>query len=106
MATDLTVTFDNGGGVTLQCAEYAHMYADPGAAAEDYRALADGASPIRWDGNDVDARFMPTDEQLRNGGYKVLAPEDVRAIVDAGEIDSSWHNERAFFRALGCTTAE
>lgn len=90
---DIEIIFDNGGGITIQTDEFVHNYDDAADAARDVRGLIQGANPNDWDGNEPECRIIPTDDQIRNGGYKVMEPED----FDIGAYeDSSWSNVREF----------
>lgn len=56
-----------------------------------------GSDTSDWDGNEPDCRIEPTDDQIRNGGYRVLAPDD---FEDGDHSDSSWRNVRDFAAAF------
>ena len=79
MAID--VIMDNGGGITIQTDSYTHYYDDPAQAAEDYKQIIAGTDPVAdgWDGNNPDGRMEYDCEQVRNGGYRWLSPDDIAA---------------------------
>lgn len=98
--TDLSsveILFDNGGGVTLQTASYAHLYDEATDAARDYMVLVSGGNTADWEGND------PYAEITQYSGYQFYDHEGIQAIIKAGEHQSSVRSERDFFRALGVT---
>jgi len=103
MATtqQMQVIFDNGGGVTLQTAEFAHHYMDGKQTADDVRALLDGGTTRGWEGDEPEARLEVSQEEIRNGGYRVYGAEEIRQVLAAAEIDCSWANVGDFFGALG-----
>ncbi len=100
-----TVIFDNGGGVTVQLSNgthsWAHSYDDAEQAAGDVRdALTDG-SFYGFDGDESDAATVdPTDEEIRNGGFRVVIFSDLDDLhTHANEqFQSGWGNERRFAR--------
>lgn len=101
----LEVLFDNGGGVTIQCAAFAHYYShDIAHAATDARLLLDGTDPSDWDGNNPDDRIAGDD--LPPTGYFVFSGPEVAAQIASGAIESSWANVRAFFGELGCAVED
>lgn len=104
MTISATVIFDNGGGTTLQLSDgessYAHYYDDAAIAAGDLReAFSNGFGS--FDGNEPDAEeCAPTDDEIRNGGYKVARFDSVSEMDDFAnsEFESSWFNAREFAR--------
>lgn len=94
--TSLEVVFDDGGSVTIQCDGYAHIYDDAAQAADDARQILAGADPSGWDGNEPDARIAWTDEDVRNGGYRVYDAEGLRNP----KPDEDWQNVSDFFQAF------
>ena len=94
------VIFDNGGGITLQLNnEYAHYYQDYQDAAEDYCLYQSGVGLEDWDGNDKELlNFIPDQESVRNGGYKVYDQDDIKNLLKQDNV--SWHNKANFAIAL------
>jgi hypothetical protein len=92
------VIFDNGGGITLQLGDWAHWYNDADQAAEDYHNYITDGSTEGWDGHEDDAAELdPTNDDIRNGGYRILyCPED----IDLLDPDNSWGNIMDFCAAL------
>jgi hypothetical protein len=100
----LIIIADNGGGLTLQIVDpagrqYQHTYDNPAHCARDIRDfLADGTTED-WDGNEADDEegvsqwLEPSDEDVRNGGYRVLSLADL-------DPESGWRNIRELARAL------
>jgi len=94
----ITLIFDNGGGLTLQTAGYAHRYDDMAQAASDYNQIDRGQSPLDWDGNDADAAALaPTWDEVRNGGYSIYIDANVGDFAD---YDGGWANIINFADAL------
>jgi len=90
---------DNGGGYTLQLDDhdYAHAYDDAQQIASDIAAYLRTGNANGWDGHDDDAmRVDPTDAEIRNGGYRVIAIDRVTDTVAslAAELTSidGWDN--------------
>lgn len=80
-ATETRIILDNGGGITLQLNGWAHHYDYEGAAATDIREWIATKDTSLWDGHEDDALDCePTDEQIRNGGYR---------IIEIGEHDNT-----------------
>jgi hypothetical protein len=106
MVTKLEVILDNGGGLTVQCDEFVHSYdgssydAMAKHAATDVRELLNGADPSDWDGNEPENRIDYDQDQIRNGGYRVLDDSDLKAIIAGSEADTKGHTESLFLSAL------
>lgn len=100
MSISIEIIFDNAGGITIQTGDFVHCYDDASAAARDVRALMSGSDPGDWDGNEPDCRLDPTDDEVRNGGYRVLTPD---CFVGGKYADSSWRNVRDFQSAFIAT---
>jgi hypothetical protein len=96
----LEVVFDNGGGITVQCDGFTGNFDDPKVAAENIKAILDGDNAADWDSN-LDAQIQYTQEEIGNGGYRVFDAGEISATIASGTIDSSWHNVRDVFAALG-----
>ena len=92
----LEVLFDNGGETIVQCEGYAHSFHKPRMAAEAVRWLLKGEDPADWDGNEEWLDW--TDEQVRNGGYRVYRSIDLLAAP--APPDNAWQNEHDFLAAL------
>lgn len=92
------VIFDNGGGVTVQIWDgensYSHHYDDPQEAALDVAAWIEGENTYDWEGNDEDAMFDPTADELRNGSYRIWM------IGDDIPSDPGWDNMIDFFEMI------
>ena len=54
--TGFILSFDNGGGITLQSNTYCHHYNDPEQAATDVYCLLKGQNPASWDNNEPEHR--------------------------------------------------
>jgi len=93
--------FDNGGGITIQTSDYAHTYDSPRQAAEDMRAIMDGADPERdgWEGNELyneDIELMEYEPDVeRNGGYRWYMNE----VPTREDGNQSWGNIEDFVKA-------
>lgn len=104
--TNLEVILDNGGGLTVQCDEFVHAYDDDSYdamakhAATDVQALLNGTDPSDWDGNEPENRIDYDQDEIRNGGYRVLNEGDLRGILAGGEADPRGHTETLFLSAL------
>jgi hypothetical protein len=99
--TDLEVIMDNGGGITVQCDEFAHRYDDAKQAARDVKAILEGDDTSDWDGNNPDDRMTYAQNDIRNGGVKVYDDADLLAeIAKAEEIEPWGYNDRDFLATL------
>ena len=95
---DPRIIFDNGGGITLQLPGYAHHY-DAGSVeqcADDLAEWISDEDTSGWDGNEEDAVFEPTADQISSGGYRVEIVEDFISLI----YDMSWGNIRDLHAAL------
>lgn len=96
---DITIIANNGGGLTLQLSkggqQYQHSYDDAGQCARDIRDAYDDDNFYGWAGNELEDDgvewLIPTDDQLRNGGYRVLTVGD---LLSEACLGSSWRNIR------------
>ena len=107
--SNLTVIFDNGGGITINAhysnggdGNFCHYYDNAKQATDDVKQLLDGESTATWDGHDENAMLDLTNEQIRNGCYRIFDGNEITAQIATKEIESSWINVNHFFRALGC----
>jgi hypothetical protein len=128
---NIEIVFDNGGGITLQKTDtpyYIHYYGNPAQLADDIRAIIDGNGPEEWDGNqyeelmedqrriyreegdDLDdledsaALIDVTDEDERNGGYRLYRLDILLDEITSGNLDNtSWYNIDALVTALKYT---
>jgi hypothetical protein len=96
----LEVVFDGGGGITVQCDGFTGNFDDPQVAAENIKAILNGDNAADWDSN-LDEPVQYTEEEIRNGGYRVFDGAEISATIANGTIDSSWSNVRDVFGALG-----
>jgi hypothetical protein len=106
-----TVIFDNGGGVTIQLkqgdATFAAYYGESagsiGAAHGDvWSAMWDNYGFDNYDNTDEDAAsLVPTQEQIRNGGYRVVTFASFAELKEFCEQDhdEDWANVRDFANA-------
>ena len=95
-----TVIFDNGGGITLQLGDWAHWYNDPEQAAEDYKAFLEDGNTSDWEGHEEDAAELdPSDDDIRNGGYRVFNDADIADMINDDNLDT-WGNIMDFCKAL------
>jgi hypothetical protein len=90
----VVIILDNGGGITLQISgryqhRYQHTYQDPAQAATDISAATEPACDLSdWEGNEH-GWLIPTQDEIRNGGYSVYsladflatAPEDIWGLA-------------------------
>ena len=110
---DITIICDNGGGITLQLANeqtgrrYQHYYDGYDNFDQFAQDLAVAETFATWDGNEAqdedgtDQWLVPTDNQLRNGGYKVFDYEDILALARKKDReDISWQNVYALVMAV------
>lgn len=93
MTSNLEVIINNGGGITIQCDGYAHMYEGSTnemiaeQAAEDILAALRGDDVGDWDGNEPECRIEYTDEDIRSGGYEVFNAADLREIISDPQMN-------------------
>jgi hypothetical protein len=99
----IKVIFDNAGGMTLQLGDWAHWYDARRIkqAAVDYHAYMTEGSTSGWDGHDEDAATLdPTDDQIRNGGYRVYNYWIIYDLKDlpweVPEFSRGWTSVRDF----------
>ena len=92
--------FDNGGGITLKLGTFAHHYQDVEQAARDWKSYSENPDTSDWEGHEDDsAECDPSQDEIRNGGYRVLDADDIAAeIVRGGE--TGWNNIDKFVAAL------
>ena len=100
--------FDNGGGITLQTASYAHYFGGMGGASDAAQCVSDllaGAGTEHWEGNEPESRVRYDADIARNGGYKWSDQDDVVAALNE-ENKAKWLNaiggvsEDRFYKAL------
>jgi hypothetical protein len=99
------IIFDNAGGTTLILAsgEFAHHYSDASQAAQDYCIYMRDGNVDEWEGNEPElAKFNPSYDEIRNGGYRVFDPSDVEEAIHSDDDPSS--NVREFVAAVESTT--
>lgn len=94
------IIFDNGGGITLQLTDYAHHYTDVEQCADDLADWVKNEDTSEWDGNEEEAVFEPTTDQISNGGYRVETVEDFMSLPLCEVRDMSWGNIRDLYAAL------
>lgn len=96
--------FDNAGGITLQLGNWAHYYGGYEGyieqAAEDYKQYMQDGNTDDWDGHEGEASELPSQDEIRNGGYKVLDADDIQQAVSDPDFDSGWANVQGFIDAL------
>ena len=82
------VAFDNGGGCTLVCGNFAHSYDNGKQVAADVLAIICGADPSKdWDENDVELRKAMRTENM-DLYDKVLSFEAIRdTLADPSNIE-------------------
>lgn len=113
---DAVIVFDNAGFITLVIyGQYQHTYESAKQCAEDVAAYIADKNTAGWDGNELclctgDNRdhdddgicrtcggwdeLEPTDDQVRNGGYRVCY-----TIAQIAKAASSWGNAQDFCKA-------
>ncbi len=93
----VTLIANNSGGLTLQVQngeqEYQHYYNHvTEQAVDDLMAALSDDDTSQWEGNDAsDGWTTPSDEEIRNGGYRTLRVTNIKDVIDWG-VDSSWNN--------------
>jgi len=109
---DITIIADNGGGITLQLTadngkRYQHYYDGYDGFKQLAEDLAVAETFSDWDGNEAQDEdgneqwLVPTDNQIRNGGYKVFDYEDILALARKKDReDISWQNVYALVMAV------
>jgi hypothetical protein len=96
-----TIIFDNGGGITVQLPDFAHWYNDPTQAARDIADYLSDGTTDGWEGHEDDAAELdPTDDQIRNGGYRVYSIPDIVDLAHDPGRGTSWGNIDDFCDAL------
>lgn len=102
---DPRIVFDNGGGITLQLPGFCHHYDNAEQCAEDIKSWLEVASEDEvedWEGNEEDAVFEPTYDQIRNGGYRVWMVEDFVGASIERITNESWGNIQDLYAELAC----
>ena len=107
---DLDVVFDNGGGITVQARGFVHGYSDAKQAARDVKnILAADYDPTNWEGDEPTcyAGAVADPEIERNNGYRWMSRQEIKTILDKGEISNCWNWAMSeFFCALGVTVTD
>jgi len=107
--TNFDLIFDNGGGITLQTANYCHHFSGREVeVAQSVSDIIDGAPIDYWEGNEPDCRTEYDADTERNGGYHWVTDNDVLdavAVMSAEDredfLDSiSGYAEKVFFETL------
>lgn len=107
--TNFDLIFDNGGGITLQTADYCHHFVgDEKDVAQHISNILSGEDPSYWDGNEPDCRVDYDYDTERNGGYHWVSDNDVLDAVGQMPVEDrekflgriSGYAEREFFEAL------
>ena len=97
------IIFDNGGGITLQLPGYTHSY-DAGSieqCADDLSEWISDEDTSGWDGNEEEAVFDPTVEDISSGGYRVETVDAFMSLPLCEVRDSAWgNNVRDLYAAL------
>ena len=103
MKTEITIIAGNAGGITLQIEQgdnvWQHLYDGNrmDECATDIRKAQSGDDITAWDGDESgDGWQDPSDDEIRNGGCRVLTVGDVE---DCGALES-WGNVRDLRDAL------
>lgn len=92
------IIFDNGGCITLQLPGFAHVYDSAEQCADDIREWLDSKNTSDWDGDEGDAVFEPSYNDIQNNGYYIVDIEDIE------EINGDWgYNAASLKDALGFT---
>lgn len=107
LVNHITIIADNGGGLTLQIDDsrgqrWQHTY--PSADPADYAYMCDASDIVAdvmayitdgdlssWEGNEVDEYGWtePSDDDIRNGGYRVLTINDIINIDPEADPSAS-----------------
>ena len=95
----INIIADSGGGITLQVlgdVNYEHYFQSAAGAAESVIDAINGDDATTWDGNDLDNSdeppLDPSDEDIRNGGYRVLYDvSSIHEVIEWG-VDTAWGN--------------
>jgi len=103
--TKARLILDNGGGYTLQLPSYAHAYDDEQQVASDVAEWLTTGDSYWWDGSESEAMDLdPTDVEIRNGGYRVIAIDRATDTVAslAAELTAivGWDNASRLAEAL------
>jgi hypothetical protein len=102
--TESRIILDNGGGITLQLSNYAHCYDDPGQAARDLADWLRDGHTHGWEGHDDDVALInPSDDQIRNGGYRVIRLDrdvDTRELLADELSEIGWGNAEDLAHSL------
>lgn len=94
------IIFDNGGWVTLQLPEFAHAYDDAGQCANDLKDWIEDENTDDWEGNEEDAVFEPTENELDNGGYVVKSLDEFTGMSLDDLLNEGWGNISGLYAAL------
>ncbi len=97
---DFELIFDNGGGITLQSADYVHWYNDPAQAATDVKAILENNCTSGWEGHEPESRIEYEYDSVRNGGYRWMNRADLESAMSASEVVDSGRAFDEFFAAL------
>jgi len=100
----VTAIFDNAGGMILKLGNKWAQYYDGKEiwrAAEDYKAYMQTGNTDDWDGHEPEAlEFEPTQESIRNGGYKVMDQDDITEAIADPDFNTPWYNIAEFINYL------
>jgi hypothetical protein len=108
MNTDIRLLADNSGGITLQVTtdkgeRFQRSYDDAVHAIRDAVAADAEDDVTQWDGNDLQQGTQwldPTEDDIRNGGYRICYLEDLRE-ADRDNYDwGGWGNISDMISAL------
>lgn len=105
---NISIICDNGGGITLQVVHgkvrFQHNYNDAMQCATDIKEAVAEFPNLRladWEGNEASEGWLePTDDEIRNGGYRVLSPEDFDTN-ESIEWACGWHNVSELADSMG-----
>ena len=115
-ALQILIIADNGGGMTLQLQSgrqqrYQHYYLDARDLVRDLKDAQADPSFSGWEGNDLEDEALiaeearwgtpiwlaPTYDDIRNGGYLVFSPQELR---DLDPDTCGWHNAQELHALL------
>lgn len=91
-----TIIFDNGGGIILQFeGKFAISTHDSKEAAEWYNDyIINGLDDWREGYNEVGILyFTPGDEDIRNGGYRIIDSDEIAEMIHSEVEVNSWYEE-------------
>lgn len=95
------IIFHKTGEITLQVPGFSRVYNDAKLCAKDIAEYLENEDSSGMVGNNFGALFEPTREEIQTMQYVITSLADMVEVIHFCEdIDSSWPNVTALYRAL------